>query len=507
MDEKKLIIELAQNKIEELGRWQKVRYQGGRVYYEVARISDEIDNYLPHLQLIYLDYILQANFIVQDNLPSSAPDVTEEVKDWIKKRIIKLKLSQHASDLSNSSNNHKIDINDKIFISHSSKDIYIVKNFVEKILQLGLDIPPERVFCSSMEGHGVRSGQYIPDRLKDEINKSSLAILFISSNYKASEICLNEVGAAWATLDKESVVPMILPNTSFQQLGFLDFNRLGLRIFERNDILRFIQDSRNKLNPTFNLHKLHAKIDEFLSCLDNLEIELCDSSYDEGEYNEWDHCFLRILHPFSEILRKAIPALDDGVYKIDSLKVQKQILTDLSKATFLKNLWYKQAEGDYYVEKLTKLSSGNWLISSFNWEVKISEMWVCKDISQQYEFILIKSEKQAPYEIDSDIGGLSYNVGILDDGTIVSENERLNGYSIINDESINLSTRGIEPRKRDKDMHWIFLVSDYHKAGYNADETIAFCKKLDSGEIVVNEENIMKFLRPLNNHPTVIMYN
>lgn len=91
----------------------------------------------------------------------------------------------------------------KIFISHSSKDIDYVKSFVDNILILGLDIPSEKIFCSSMDGYGVKSGQYIPDRLKEEINKSALALLFISKNYKASEICLNEVGAAWATLKKK----------------------------------------------------------------------------------------------------------------------------------------------------------------------------------------------------------------------------------------------------------------------------------------------------------------
>jgi hypothetical protein len=50
------------------------------------------------------------------------------------------------------------------------------------------------------------------------------------------------------------------------------------------------------------------------------------------------------------------------------------------------------------------------------------------------------------------------------------------------------------------------LVSDYHKAGYNADETIEFCRKLDNGEIEVNEENILDFLRSLRNNPIVNMY-
>lgn len=416
---------------------------------------------------------------------------------------------QDYSDIQEKNQTDKLMKDNKIFISHSSKDIIIVRSFVEKVLQLGLDISAERIFCSSMEGYGIKSGQYMPDRLKEEINKSCLAILFISPDYKSSEICLNEIGAAWATLDKEFVIPMLLPGVSFNDLGFLDLNRLGLKISQRNDIIKFVQDCKDQLNPNFDLPKLHTKIEEFVSTLDStkIKIESTGNSDSEESDNDWQNCFSKNLYPFSEILRKAIPALNDGIHKINSLKIQNQILTDLSKAKFLKNFWYMQAEGDYYIEKIKQLSSGNWLISSFNWEVKISEMWICMDISLQYEFILIKSEKQDPYKIDSDVGGLSYNVGILNDGKIVSENERLNGYAIINDESINLAEKDVEPRVRDRDSHWVFLVSDYHKAGYNADETIDFCKKLDSKEVDVNEENIKKFLRPLNNHPTVVMYN
>ena len=396
----------------------------------------------------------------------------------------------------------------KIFISHSSNDIDYVKSFVENILVLGLDIPSERIFCSSMEGNGVKSGQYIPDKLREEINKSSLALLFVSKSYKMSEICLNEVGAAWAILSKEKVIPMLLPNTTFSELGILNLNRLGLKLYEREGILKLIQDCKDELNPSFNVGKLHKKIEDFLTDIDKLyksENEIKEETKIE-EIDEWTDCFTNNLYPLNEIIRKAIPAHEDGIHKITDTRIQNQLLTDLSNAKFLKRFWYKHAGGDYYVEKLKKLPTGNWLISTFNWEVNISEVWVCMDSEIQYEFILIKTEKLAPFKIDSDIGGTSYNVGVLNDGTIVSENERLNGYAIINGETINLHEYGVQPRIRNNKSHWVFLVSDYHKAGFNAEETIEFCEKLDNGEITVNEENIYKFLRTLRNHPVVIKY-
>lgn len=215
---------------------------------------------------------------------------------------------------------------DKIFISHSSKDIAFIKLFVEKILILGLDIPAERIFCSSMEGHGIKSGQYIPDTLREEINKSSLALLFISKNYKASEVCLNEVGAAWATLTKETVIPLLMPSVDFSEVGFLDINRLGLKIHEKGGILKLIQDCKEFLNPSFNLEKLHNKIEEYLNEIEALNklapIEPANVKEVNEEVDEWTDCFINNLYPLNEIIRKAIPAHNDGIHKITDLKTQ-----------------------------------------------------------------------------------------------------------------------------------------------------------------------------------------
>lgn len=396
--------------------------------------------------------------------------------------------------------------NKKIFISHASKDVKIVEAFVKHILRLGLNISADRIFCTSMEGHGVRSGEYIPDRLKVEINKSCIAFLLISKNYKKSEVCLNEVGAAWVSLEKINVIPILLPDVDFDDLGFLDLNRLGLKIFKKRDLIKLIQDNKEALNISFNLELVHQQVEEFLNKIPSgISIE----SKKEGEsekVSERNECFQKHLIPFDNIIRKAIPTHNDGIHQIEDSWTQTKILKDLSKSDFLRTLWYKQAEGDFYVERLRQLPSRNWLVSKFNWEINISAMWVCKSTEMQYEFILIHSKALPPIKINSDVGGEDYNVGVLTDGTVVSENERLNGYAIINGETIDVYEHGVESRIRDEESHWIFFVSDYHKAGFNPDETIDFCAKLDKGEIEVNSKNIKKFLRQLRNHPTIIRW-
>lgn len=130
-------------------------------------------------------------------------------------------------------------------------------------------------------------------------------------------------------------------------------------------------------------------------------------------------------------------------------------------------------------------------------------MWVGMNSVLSHEFILIRSDIQEPYEIQSDVKGKAFRIGILPDGMTVNENERDNGYAEINGEIIDLLEVGVITRQRDENAKWVFLVSDYHKLGVNADKTIDFCEKLDSGEIKISKKNIMDFLYKLHNHPIV----
>ena len=411
-------------------------------------------------------------------------------------------------------NDNKTSIMNKIFISHSSLDVELVQSFVENILKLGLDISSDRIFCSSMEGQGIKSGKHIPDTLKDELKKASIVLLFISKNYKNSEVCLNEMGAAWVLLPKEKVIPILLPDADFNELGFINIGRKGLNGFKHEGITKFVQDCKSDLNLDFNLERYSAKlivyidsVSSFLESKIEFQTEIEKDLESDFETDEWTRCFTKNLYALDEIIRSVIPTLSDGIHQVIDKNSQTKLISTLSEAKFLKRFWYKFSRGDYYVEKIQKLPNGNWVMSSLNWEIKISDIWVCKDSELQYEFILIKSEGLPPYPVQSDVGGECYKVGILDNGTIVSENEYDNGYAVISGETIKMSHQNSTSRFREKETNWIFLVSDFHKAGYNYRETFNFCKKLDSGEIEVNEENLMMFLRNLENHPTVIKYN
>ena len=86
----------------------------------------------------------------------------------------------------------------KIFISHSSEDKTLIEAFVEKILRLGIGVPADDIFCTSIETMGIKNGEDMRNHIRQNILGCDLALLMISSSYVKSSICLNEMGAVWS---------------------------------------------------------------------------------------------------------------------------------------------------------------------------------------------------------------------------------------------------------------------------------------------------------------------
>ena len=107
----------------------------------------------------------------------------------------------------------------RIFISHSSKDKDIMEKFTDDILQLGIGLSHEDIFCTSIEEMGIKNGEDIRRHIRDNVQSADFSFLMISKNYKESEICLNEMGAVWATDNR--VRYYILPNVDFKEIGWL----------------------------------------------------------------------------------------------------------------------------------------------------------------------------------------------------------------------------------------------------------------------------------------------
>lgn len=121
-----------------------------------------------------------------------------------------------------------------VFISHASKDKAILKLFVDNILKKGLNLRDENIVFTSYEATGVVPGDNIPEYIKRNIADASIVLAMISKNYKKSEVCMNEVGAAWAL--GKTPVQIMLPNTNIDSLGWLIHLDKAARMDDRDSL-------------------------------------------------------------------------------------------------------------------------------------------------------------------------------------------------------------------------------------------------------------------------------
>ena len=153
-----------------------------------------------------------------------------------------------------------------IFISHSSKDEWIVTPFIDKILNLGMSIPRSKIFYTSNEDTGIKSGQDFRRTIQKKLQNAKAVIQIISQNYKQSEVCLNEMGAAWVL--STNVIPFIVPPVHFQSVGFIHNTTQLLKLDNEKDLYKF-SDDHKELRPTtnFNLSNYHRRVTDFLETL------------------------------------------------------------------------------------------------------------------------------------------------------------------------------------------------------------------------------------------------
>jgi len=105
----------------------------------------------------------------------------------------------------------------EIFISHSELDKEIVSLFVESILISTMSFKSREIFCTSIEGMKITTGEDWRKEIRKNLIGAKIVFLIITSNYKSSEICMNEMGAAWACCD--TVIPLIVKPIDFNQIG------------------------------------------------------------------------------------------------------------------------------------------------------------------------------------------------------------------------------------------------------------------------------------------------
>ena len=108
---------------------------------------------------------------------------------------------------------------ERIFISHSSRDEEIIKAFIDDILIGSLMVKISDIFCTTTDGTKIHSGEDWRNAIKEHLINAKITFLLITPNYKESEICLNEMGAAWVLSGQ--TIPLIIEPINFESVGIL----------------------------------------------------------------------------------------------------------------------------------------------------------------------------------------------------------------------------------------------------------------------------------------------
>ena len=97
--------------------------------------------------------------------------------------------------------------------------------------------------------------------IKENLIRSSHVIQIITHNYKESEVCLNEMGAAWVLNHK--VIPFILSPVTYDSVGFIHHPDQLLKLNNADDLFKFIDEM--KLSDRLLAHsEVNRHIEEFL---------------------------------------------------------------------------------------------------------------------------------------------------------------------------------------------------------------------------------------------------
>ena len=166
-----------------------------------------------HLNLIFTDYDINGEIKL---LETKLLALVQNIK--VKYLTISQLLQKHIDQYDNDKIIHlsaieaivdcivsleKKDVNSKrIFISHSSKDKDIIEKFVDYILQLGIGIEAENIFCTSIEEMGVKNGEDIRKHIQTNIQNVDYAFLIISKNIRPAKSVLMKWGQYGLTTTK-----------------------------------------------------------------------------------------------------------------------------------------------------------------------------------------------------------------------------------------------------------------------------------------------------------------
>ncbi len=298
-------------------------------FYVVHKNKNFSDLYISNkLNILTDDYIFLKNFIIdfcqsKENIGNILDESKEykslEINSNTSRFIKKGGFSNHFNMEKNMTELKIEKKSSSIFISHSSKDHFIIEQFIEKILILGCGLRYDQVFCTSIDGLGIKTGEDFRNHIRKNLLTANFSFLMISENYKRSEVCLNEMGASWA-IDNLKIRQLIFPKLGFESLGLLLNVKQASRIDKSADLDELFEELTNHFETEKKVSRWNKHKTEFLNTLNEFEKENSNQIFPSP--NEYFSQYLKENASLNNLLLNAHPTLldckaifDKSIYK------------------------------------------------------------------------------------------------------------------------------------------------------------------------------------------------
>lgn len=222
----------------------------------------------------------------------------------------------------------------KVFISHAAIDQQIVSLFVDQIICFGSGISIEDVVYTSREDSGIINGDDIPLSIKDGIKECMLFFMMVSDGYKKSEVCLNEMGAAWMRDDLVKKI-ILLPGVDFNEIGWLMSLKKATKILDSSGLDAIHDQIKNLLSikvqtATWNRCKdaFIQKVQELISSNTESSETSSDTIDDDDEmdlldirdkFDESNHDSIEIINSLSGELGDYSTRLNIATTKLNKI--------------------------------------------------------------------------------------------------------------------------------------------------------------------------------------------
>ncbi len=136
-----------------------------------------------------------------------------------------------------------------IFISHSGEDS-LTAEAVVKLLRSALNLSPDDIRCTSVDGHRLPAGADTDEQLRGELLDAQVLLGIISHHGMSSAYVLFELGARWGA--RKPLMPLLAPTVGPEILRGPITGLNALRLDSEEQLHQLVRDVASSLGRQVN---------------------------------------------------------------------------------------------------------------------------------------------------------------------------------------------------------------------------------------------------------------